>query len=99
MINYILQGFGFTGWRDFINSSFGHILSVNFIAVDVVISALFGLIHFLFGFNHLFLAAYVVLLVGIGKELYDKYVKNTFIDWWDIVASLTPYFIVKYINK
>ena len=63
MINYILQGFGFTGWRDFINSSFGHILSVNFIAVDVVISALVGLIHFLFGFNHLFLAAYVVLLL------------------------------------
>ena len=62
MINYILQGFGFTGWRDFINSSFGHIFSVNFIAVDVVISALVGLIHFLFGFNHLFLAAYVVLI-------------------------------------
>ena len=52
-----------------------------------------------FGFNHLFLAAYVMLLVGIGKELYDKYVKNTFIDWWDIVASLTPYPIVKRINK
>ena len=63
MINYILQGFGFTDWRDFINSSFGHILSVNFIAVDVVISALIGLIQFLFGFNHLFLAAYVVLIL------------------------------------
>lgn len=75
MINYILQGFGFTGWRDFINSSFGHIFSVNFIAVDVV------------------------LLVGLGKELYDKYIKKTFIDWWDIVASLTPYPIVKRINK
>lgn len=45
------------------------------------------------------IAAGVVLLVGLVKELYDKYVKNTFIDWWDIVASLTPYFIVKYINK
>ena len=62
MINYILQGFGFTGWRDFINSSFGHIFSVNFIAVDVVVSAFIGLVHFLFGFNHLFLAAYVVLI-------------------------------------
>ena len=45
------------------------------------------------------IAVSVVLLVGLTKELYDKYVKNTFIDWWDIVASLTPYFIVKYINK
>lgn len=45
------------------------------------------------------IAVSVVLLVGLVKELYDKYVKNTFIDWWDIVASLTPYFIVKYINK
>jgi toxin secretion/phage lysis holin family protein len=63
MINYILQGFGFTGWRDFINSSFGHIFSVNFIAVDVIVSAFIGLVHFLFGFNHLFLAAYVVLIL------------------------------------
>ena len=45
------------------------------------------------------IAVGVVLLVGLGKELYDKYIKKTFIDWWDIVASLTPYFIVKYINK
>lgn len=45
------------------------------------------------------IAAGVVLLVGLVKELYDKYVKNTFIDWWDIVASLTPYPIVKRINK
>nr|DAQ18906.1 MAG TPA: putative periplasmic lipoprotein [Caudoviricetes sp.] len=45
------------------------------------------------------IAVGVVLLVGLAKELYDKYIKKTFIDWWDIVASLTPYFIVKYINK
>ena len=45
------------------------------------------------------IAVGVVLLVGLTKELYDKYIKKTFIDWWDIVASLTPYFIVKYINK
>jgi len=41
----------------------------------------------------------VVLLVGIAKELYDKYIKRTFIDWWDIVASLTPYPLIKYIQK
>jgi len=45
------------------------------------------------------IAAGVVLFVGLAKELYDKYIKKTFIDWWDIVASLTPYPIVKYINK
>jgi hypothetical protein len=45
------------------------------------------------------IAVGVVLLVGLTKELYDKYIKKTFIDWWDIVASLMPYFIVKYINK
>ena len=31
----------------------------------------------------------VVLLVGLAKELYDKFIKRTFIDWWDIVVSLT----------
>ena len=62
MIDYILQGFGFTGWRDFIQSSFGHTFSLSFIAWDIVVSAFIGLVHFLFGFNHLFLAAYVVLI-------------------------------------
>ena len=45
------------------------------------------------------LALATVLLAGLEKELYDKYVKKTFIDWWDIVASVTPYPIVKWINK
>ena len=41
----------------------------------------------------------VVLLVGFVKELYDKFIKHTFIDWYDIVASLTPYPLIKYIQK
>lgn len=41
----------------------------------------------------------VVLFVGLAKELYDKIIKRTFIDWWDIVASLTPYPLIKYIQK
>jgi len=46
------------------------------------------------------LAAFVVLLsAAVGKELYDKFIKRTFIDWWDIVASLTPYPLIKYIQK
>ena len=44
-------------------------------------------------------ALIVVFLVGLLKELYDKYVKKTFIDWWDIVASFIPYPIIKYIQK
>lgn len=40
-----------------------------------------------------------VLLIGLAKELYDKYIKRTFIDWWDIVASLIPYPLIKYIQK
>ena len=45
------------------------------------------------------LALAAVLLVGLAKELYDKFIKHTFIDWWDIIASVTPYPIVKRINK
>lgn len=45
------------------------------------------------------LALAAVLLAGLAKELYDKYIKRTFIDWWDIVASITPYPIVKRINR
>jgi len=41
----------------------------------------------------------VVLLLGFTKELYDKFIKRTFIDWYDIVASLTPYPLIKYIQK
>ena len=45
------------------------------------------------------LALATVLLAGLAKELHDKFIKRTFIDWWDIVASITPYPIVKWINK
>jgi hypothetical protein len=41
----------------------------------------------------------VVLLVGLVKELYDKFIKRTFIDWWDIVAALVPYPLIKHIQK
>lgn len=46
------------------------------------------------------LMAFVVLLIAtISKELYDKFIKRTFIDWYDIVAAFVPYFIVEKINK
>ena len=37
--------------------------------------------------------------IGLSKELYDKYYKGTYIDWWDIVASFVPYPVIKYINR
>lgn len=37
----------------------------------------------------------VLLFLAVSKELYDKYVKKTFIDWYDIVAAFVPYPIIK----
>ena len=46
------------------------------------------------------LIAFILLLsAAVSKELYDKYVKKTFIDWYDIVAAFVPYSIVKSINR
>lgn len=42
------------------------------------------------------LIAFILLLsAAMSKELYDKYVKKTFIDWYDIVAAFVPYPIIK----
>ena len=62
-LNYILQGFGFKNSHDFLQSTFGHLNSLSIIKMDIILSFLFGTVHFLFGFNHLFLTAYVVLLI------------------------------------
>lgn len=46
------------------------------------------------------LISFIVLLIAsLSKELYDKFIKRTFIDWYDIVAAFVPYFIVEKINK
>jgi hypothetical protein len=47
----------------------------------------------------LLIAFGVLLTAAVSKELYDKYVKKTFIDWYDILAAFVPYFIVKEINN
>lgn len=42
------------------------------------------------------LIAFVILLTAaVSKELYDKFIKRTFIDWYDIVAAFVPYPIIK----
>ena len=45
-------------------------------------------------------SAFLVLLcAALSKELYDKYIKRTFIDWYDIVAAFIPYPLIKHIQK
>ena len=62
-LNYILQGFGFKNTQDFLQSTFVHLNSLSIIKMVIILSFLFATVHFLFGFNHLFLTAFVVLLV------------------------------------
>ena len=57
-----------------------------------------SLIFFSVG-KSLLIATILLGSIGLCKELYDKYYKGTFIDWWDIVASFVPYPIIKKINK
>lgn len=47
----------------------------------------------------LLIAAILLGSIGLCKELYDKYYKGTFIDWWDIVAAFVPYPLIKYVNR
>lgn len=76
---------------------------------DKLLHSMFGNVIFVVSFITAYLfyslwialtmAISVVLLVGLVKELYDKYIKRTFIDWWDIVATFVPYPLIKYIQK
>lgn len=67
----------------------------NIIFIAIFLSALI----FLPVVKSLLIAAILLGSIGLCKELYDKYYKGTFIDWWDIVASFVPYPIIKKINK
>ena len=67
----------------------------NIIFIVIFLSALI----FLSVGKSLLIAAILLGIIGLCKELYDKYYKGTFIDLWDILASFTPYPIIKYINR
>lgn len=67
----------------------------NMIFIAIFLSALI----FLPVVKSLLIAAILLGSIGLCKELYDKYYKGTFIDWWDIVASFVPYPIIKKINR
>ena len=73
-----------------LHSKYGNMLFVGIFLV----SALFLSVG-----ESLLIAAIALGAIGMSKELYDKYYKKTFIDWWDIVASFVPYPLVKYINR
>jgi len=65
MINYYLKGFGFADLDEFLKSAFGFIYtSTSIIKIDLIAAFMLSSVSFLFGFNHLFLIAYVVLLVS-----------------------------------
>ena len=67
---------------------------------NIIFLTVFILSYIKNSFLHALISALIVVfLVGLLKELYDKYVKKTFIDWWDIVASFMPYPLIKYIQK
>ena len=87
MMNTINQ---LKGSDKLMHSKYGNMLFVGIFLVAVL---------FLSVGESLLIAAIALGAIGLCKELYDKYYKGTFIDWWDIVASFVPYPIIKYINR
>ena len=73
-----------------LHSKYGNMLFVGIFLVAVL---------FLSVGKSLLIATIALGGIGLSKELYDKYHKKTFIDWWDIVASFIPYTIIKHINR
>ena len=65
----------------------------------IFIAIFLAVVLFLSVGESLLIAAIALGVIGLCKELYDKYYKGTYIDWWDIVASFTPYPVIKYINR
>lgn len=62
-INYILDGFGFVDFKDFLKSTFGHTMDKKIILFDSLLAFVFCSVNTLFGFNIAFFTAYVVLLI------------------------------------
>ena len=73
-----------------LHSKYGNMIFISIFLVAVL---------FLSVGKSLLIAAIALGAIGLCKELYDKYYKGTFIDWWDIVASFVPYPVIKHINR
>lgn len=74
-----------------LNSLIGNLIFLGTFIVSVIVTQKI-MLSILVSFT-------VLLITALSKELYDKFIKRTFIDWYDIVAAFTPYFIVEKINK
>ena len=102
LINYILDGFGFKNFQDFTNSTFGFLNSIVVIKWDIILSTIVSAVSFLFGFNHLFLSAFVVLLgfewytgVQASKKRGEKHSSRKFGRMLLKIATyLTPIYIL-----
>lgn len=78
-------------WSDkLLHSKYGNMIFIATFLVAVL---------FLSVAKSLLIAAIALGVIGLCKELYDKYYKGTYIDWWDIVASFVPYPVIKCINR
>lgn len=73
-----------------LHSKYGNMIFIG----TFLVSALFLSVG-----ESLLIAAMTLGVIGLSKELYDKYYKKTYIDWWDIVASFVPYPVIKHINR
>ena len=73
-----------------LHSKYGNMIFISIFLVAVL---------FLSVGKSLLITAIALGAIGLCKELYDKYYKGTFIDWWDIVASFVPYPVIKHINR
>ena len=89
LISKIKQGL--KGQAKLKHSKYGNIIFLSFLLISLLIT------HKLF--LSLLIAFGVLLSAAMSKELYDKYIKRTFIDWYDIVAAFIPYPLIKHIQK
>lgn len=78
------------GQDKLLHSKYGNIIFLVFFIASLILLNVW---------QALLCAFLVLLFAAVSKELYDKYIKKTFIDWYDIVAAFIPYPIVKHIQK
>lgn len=82
---------GLKGQDKLKHSKYGNIIFLSFLLISLLVTK-----HFVIS---LLIAFGILLSAAVSKELYDKYIKKTFIDWYDIVAAFVPYPIIKKIQN
>ena len=82
---------GLKGQDKLLHSKYGNLIFLGTFLISLIVTHKLTL--------SLLIAFIVLLSAAMSKQIYDKYIKRTFIDWWDIVAALIPYPIIKHIQK